>query len=411
MDLPLHLLLPLLLVTAKLLGVAGRKVGVPAVVGEIFAGLLLGPSLIGALPSEATGGDAFHVFGEFAQIGLCILLFRIGLETDLGEFLRVWRPATSVAIAGMIFPFVLGWGVATLLGWSVMVAVFVGATLTATSIGVTASVLDEIKGQRSAEGRIMLGAAVLDDVLGLLVLSAMMGMVTPGAGVANTVGKALVQALLFMGFGIFFGPLIVRGFMAITRWSGKAALLLVLSFSYMLLMAAVAHAIGLAMIIGAYAAGLAFGGYEEHEELNRDLRPLIDLLTPLFFILIGASMELHGLNPLTAAGRWAWVVFATLTIAAIVGKMLSPAFLKAGNVNRLAIGSGMMPRGEVGFVFAQMGLSVSLYSPAQYSMLTLVLVATTILGPLLLRRVWNCPRAHPSLPFSFRPDPGTKVST
>lgn len=389
MDLHLHILLPVLLVTAKLLGVAGRKVGIPAVVGEIFAGLLLGPALIGAIPTEAAAGEGFHVFEEFAQIGLCVLLFRIGLETDLNEFIRVWRPATSVAIAGMVFPFALGWGAATLLGWSGMVAVFIGATLTATSIGVTASVLEELQGHGSPEGKIILGAAVLDDVMGLLVLSAMMGMVTPGTGVVGPVGKALLLALIFMAAGVFVGPMIVRGFMAVTRWSGQPAILLVLAFSYLLVMAAVAHAIGLAMIIGAYAAGLAFGGHEEHEELDRDLRPLIDLLTPLFFILIGASIELHGLNPLTSAGRWAWVVFIVLTLAAVAGKMLSPAFLKRGSANRLAIGSGMMPRGEVGFVFAQMGLSVSLYSQAQYSMLTLVLVATTVLGPLLLRLVWT----------------------
>jgi len=387
MALHLHIFLPLLLVTAKLLGAAGRKIGIPAVVGEIFAGLLLGPSVFGVIPHEATGGEAFKVFGEFAQIGLCVLLFRIGLETDLHEFLRVWRPATGVAILGMVFPFLFGWACAALLGWAGMTALFAGATLTATSIGVTASVLDELKAHRSGEGRIILGAAVLDDVLGLLVLAAMIGMITPGASVAGSVLRASLQAVGFIAAGILIGPLVVRGFMALTRWADNPAVLLVLAFGYLLIMATIAHAIGLAMIIGAYAAGLAFGGTEEHDELNRDLRPLIDLLTPLFFILIGASVDLGSLNPLTPDGRLAWFVFLVLTLVASAGKLLSSIHLR-GRINRLAIGSGMMPRGEVGFVFAQMGLTADLYSRAQYSMMTLVLVATTILGPLLLRQLW-----------------------
>ena len=388
MEMNLHILLPILLVTAKLVGVACRKMGVPAVVGEIAAGIILGPVLLGVLPAAGSDIAGYQVFEEFAQIGLCVLLFRIGLETDIHEFVRVWKSATSVAILGMIFPFLFGMAVCYALGWSLTVAAFVGATLTATSIGVTASVLEEINGLSSSEGRIILGAAVLDDVFGLILLAAMVALTGHGGSVIGPVSRSLVLAILFIAGGIFIGPWLVKGFMKLTRWANQPSVLLVMAFAYLLVMASTAHAIGLAMIIGAYAAGLAFGGHPEHEQLNRDLRPLIDLITPLFFILIGASIEFSGFSPLTNAGRSAWGLFLVMLTAAVAGKLLCPMLIR-GNANKLAIGSGMMPRGEVGFVFAQVGLSVGVFKSNAYSVLTLVLVATTILGPLLLRLVWK----------------------
>jgi len=388
MEMNLHILLPILLVIAKLVGVLCRKVGVPAVVGEILAGILLGPAVFGLLPASGSEIAGFNVFEEFAQIGLCVLLFRIGLETDMQEFFRVWKSATSVAILGMVLPFMFGMVVSYALGWSMTVSAFIGATLTATSIGVTASVLEEINGLSSAEGRIILGAAVLDDVFGLILLAAMVALTVQGESVIGPVSRSLVFASLFIAGGIYIGPWLVKGFMKLTRWANQPSVLLVLAFAYLLVMASTAHAIGLAMIIGAYAAGLAFGGHPEHEQLNRDLRPLIDLITPLFFILIGASIVFAGFNPLTDAGRSAWGLFLVILTAAVAGKLLCPILI-TGNSNRLAIGSGMMPRGEVGFVFAQVGLSVGVFKPNAYSVLTLVLVATTILGPLLLRLVWK----------------------
>ena len=399
----LHLLLPLLLVVARLTGAVVKRAGMPPVVGEIAAGLLLGPMWIGALPTEAAATEGFHTFHEFAQIGLCVLLFRVGLETDLKEILRIGRSATGVAVSGMVYPFILGSGVGLLLGWPWMLTIFVGATLTATSIGVTASVLDEVGGHGSREGRVMMGAAIMDDVLGLLLLAGIVAWVTPGQAVFGAVSVALVQAMVFMAAGVFLGPWLVRAFVRLSRWAGGQSTFLVLSFAYLLLMAWTAHEIGLAMIIGAYAAGLAFGGHPEHEQLNKDLRPLIDLLTPLFFILIGASIELAGFNPLTAVGREAWFIFFLLFAAAIAGKLLSPALLKNG-MNRMAIGSGMMPRGEVGFVFAQVGLTAGVLDPGRYSILTLVLVATTVLGPLLLRRYWNSPDEAPTNSGSTEPE-------
>ena len=385
----LHLLLPLLLVPAKLLGVLGRKYGIPVVVGEIFTGLVLGPAVLGILPSMADASEGYHVFHEFAQIGLCVLLFRIGLETDLREFLGVWRAATGVATVGMIFPFLFGTLVSVAFGWSVMVSVFVGATLTATSIGVTVSVLEELGVQRSREGRIILGAAVLDDVLGLVLLAGIVALATPGGSVVGPVLTGFAQAVVFIVGGILVGPWIVRVFMRVAAWAKNPSVFLVFAFAYLLVMSWAAHAIGLAMIIGAYAAGLAYGRHPEHKLLNQNLRPLIDLVTPLFFILIGASIELDGFSFLTSEGRALVFGFLVLLAAATVGKLFSPLLVNCGPSNRLAIGSGMMPRGEVGFVFAQMGFSVGLFNGRQYSVLTLVIVATTIIGPLSLRYFWG----------------------
>lgn len=389
MTIDIHILLPLLLVPAKILGTLGSRFGVPSVFGEIVAGFILGPAVIGILPSDSNGSEGYHIFQEFAQVGLCVLLFRIGLETDPREFLSVWRPATGVAIAGMILPFALGFAVGIALGWSAIVAAFVGATLTATSIGVTAVVLDELGAGSSPEGRIMMGAAVLDDVMGLVLLGTAVALATSGDSVFPQVLKGIVHAIVFIAGGFFLGPWLVRLFMRITKWSGNSSMLLVLAVAYLTAMAWTAHAIGLAMVIGAYTAGWAFGGHPEHDRLNEDLRPIIDLITPLFFILIGASIELEGFNPLEPDGRVLLAAFVLLLGAASLGKLLSPFFVDCGSANRLAIGSGMMPRGEVGLVFAQMGLSVSLFNKVQYSVLTLVIVVTTAIGPVMLRLLWN----------------------
>lgn len=388
MTMDIHILLPLLLVPAKILGTVASRFGIPAVFGEIVAGFLLGPAVMGFLPADTNGSDGYHIFQEFAQVGLCVLLFRIGLETDPKEFLRVWRSATGVAVAGMVVPFSLGFAVGIALGWSTMVAAFIGATLTATSIGVTAAVMDELGVQSSPEGRIMMGAAVLDDIMGLILLGTAVSLATAGESVFSQVIKGIVQAIAFIAGGVFLGPWLVELFMRVSKWSGNSSMLLVLAVAYLTAMAWTAHAIGLAMVIGAYAAGWAFGGHPEHDRLNENLRPIIDLITPLFFILIGASIELEGFNLLEPEGRAMIAAFVLLLGAASIGKLLSPFFVDCGSANRLAIGSGMMPRGEVGLVFAQVGLSVSLFNKVQYSVLTLVIVVTTVMGPVMLRMLW-----------------------
>ena len=384
-----HLLLPLALISAKLLGGVAKRLRIPAVVGEIAAGVVLGPALLGFLPSEVSTAEGDGVFHVLAQIGLCVLLFKIGLETRLLDFIKVWKPATITAAAGMALPFFVGWGLSLAWGRGPLTAVFVGATLTATSIGVTASVLSELRAESTREATVILGAAVLDDILGLLLLSALVGVVTPGIAVAPHVVTALLQAGAFMAGGIWLGPYAVQLALMLSRWCRTQAVLLALAFGYLLLMAHLAEVAGLSMLIGAYAAGLAFAGHRERKQLEDGITPLVELLTPLFFVLIGASISFEGFSVSSSEGRQAWLELTLLVGLAVAGKLAAGFFLRKEDVNRFAVGSGMIPRGEVGLIFTQVGLTTAVFSPGQFSVLAMAIVITTVVGPLLLRYFWK----------------------
>lgn len=385
----LHLLLPLILIPAKLLEGVLRRLGIPAVVGAILAGVLLGPAVIGILPSQIQDLEEPGLLNHLADIGLCVLLFRIGLETRLSDFLPDWRSAMGIAIAGMALPFALGFGVTVFWGWSLQAAVFVGATLTATSIGITAATLSELRAEKSKEGTLILAAAILDDVFGLILLAMLVALVTPALSVVEQVLIAIGQAVAFIMAGVLIGPYIAHIVISLSKWIKTRGLLLVLAFSYLLLMAYAARAAGLQLIIGAYAAGLAFAQHPEREQVEQDLKPLTELLTPVFFVLLGASVEFSGFDPFSSAGREGWSFAALLFIAAATGKLFSASWMRSTQINRWAIGSGMMPRGEVGFVFAQIGLMAGVLSSGIFSSLVLVLIATSILGPILLKTFWR----------------------
>lgn len=387
----LHLQLPIILVAAVLAGAVGRRLGIPAVVSQIIVGVVLGPSLVGWLPGAKSGGQEISVLLEVARVGLCVLLFKIGLETDFKLFRRVWRQATVVAISGMAMPLLAGWGVAVLLGWTHHSAWFAGATLTATSIGLTAAVLEELRVQSSREATIILGAAVLDDVLGLVLLTMLASVFAASSSVVGATLAALGQAVGFLLGGLLLGPYIVQGLIRLAAWAGARSMLVVLAFAYLLLLAFLAEQAGLAMILGAYAAGLAFSGHTERNQLEVSTEPLITLFTPLYFVLVGASVELQSLMSGTGPTRGmpiAWMALLLLLVA-IAGKVFSTLVLRDARLNRLAIGCGMLPRGEVGLIFAQVGLESGAFTKAQFSVVVVVIIATTLIGPFLLRWALN----------------------
>lgn len=385
----LHLLLPAILLPAKGLGEAARRIRIPGVIGEIGAGVLLGPALLRIIPSASQPGEDFALLKELASIGLCGLLFKMGLDTHLGDLARVWRPAAKLSIAGVILPFLFGWGLGWLWGWGQQPALFVGATLVATSLGVTASVLHELRAQSSREGTLIFSAAILDDIVGLLLFSVLAALIAPGVSVFGPVALALAQAVALIAGGLLVGSLVVRLAVRLDRWTRSKSTLLVLAFSFLLLMAYAAKAAGLVMIIGAYAAGLAFARHPERARLEEDLNPLISLLTPLFYVLIGASIDFSGFHPFSLPGLQSLGNVLLLFVVAVAGKMLAAVVLGGERVNRLAVGSGMIPRGGVGFVFAQVGLTAGIFSPELYSRIALALIGTTLAGPILLRFFWS----------------------
>jgi len=380
----LHLLLPIVLVPAILVGYIFKKAGLPVVVGQIFVGVVLGPmglGLIGEIDIESGDSIKSSAFHQLAEIGLCVLLFKVGLETRLREFATVWRRALGVAVVGMILPLGLGIAIGSLLQWSLTASLFLGAALTATSIGVTASVIDELGVQQSAEARTIMGAAIVDDILGLLLLSglaAISGESTGSLGMA--IASNLLQAVLFLGAAIAIGPFLARIFDVLANWLRSDAVIVVLAFSYLLVMSSLADNFGLAGIIGSYAAGLAFSRHDE-KLLERAFEPIIEILTPIFFVVVGSSIIL---DAEMIDIRFMGITMLVL-IVSIAGKLFAPFFVPRFGLNRLMVGSGLIPRGEVGLVFAQAGITSAALNQTQYSLLTLVIVVSTLLGPLFFR--------------------------
>ncbi|GAB4258861.1 MAG: cation:proton antiporter [Deferrisomatales bacterium] len=385
----LHLLLPALLIAAVAGQAVARRLRLPGVVGEILAGVVLGPYLLGVIPAEGAGAPGQAAVRELAQVGLCVLLFRVGLETRLDQFRQVVAPASRLAVAGMAIPFLAGWGVTSIAGAHPPSAILIGAALTATSIGVTVSVLAELGAETSPEGAVIAGAAILDDVLGLVLLAALTGLAARGPSPLWASGKAVLQALGFLAAAMALGKPAAASTLTLVRWSRSPTTLLVLVFAYLLLLAYAARAAGLGMILGAYAAGLAFARHPERDWIQAQLAPLVNLLAPLFFVLIGASIQLGGLAPLTPAGRKTLVEGLVLLIVATCGKLIAAWFTGAPGLNRWVLGTGMVPRGEVGFVFAQIGLTGGLLDDAQFASLSLALIGTTVAGPILLRMGWK----------------------
>ncbi len=385
----LHVLLPLILVPAFLMGELARRIRCPAVVGQIAAGFLLGPAVLNLLPLADAGTMSHGGLHELAQIGICALLFRAGLDTRMEEFRPVLLPSAIVALVGMLLPFLGGFALARMSGLSPMAAAFVGATLTATSVGISVAVLDELRATSSREGLLILGAAILDDVFGLLLLSVLSAFARPGGSAGWAMASAFGQALAFISAGLLLGRPVTRAIVWLTSWSRNEATLVVLGFAYALLLAFLAEALGLAMILGAYVAGLTFSRHPDRGRLESAFGALIQLLTPLFFVLIGSSIAPTEFNPLTAPGREALVLAALLLAAAVLGKVLCASWMRRSETRIWTVGWGMVPRGEVGLVFANMALAANIVTSGVFSALILVLIATSIIGPIGLRATWR----------------------
>lgn len=296
----------------------------------------------------------------------------------------------------MLLPLALGTLGALALGVAPLPSIFIGATLTATSIGVSAAVLEELGASATRAATLILGAAVVDDVLGLVLLAGLIGVSSAQGSAGIEIGLAIGQAVAFLAAALWLGRPLAGATVWVTRWTGSRSTLFVLVFSTLLLTAAAAKAAGLELIIGAYAAGLALARHPEREWLETELEPVIELFTPIFFVLVGSSIAFETLAVGAPAGRFTLGLAALLFVAALVGKLLAPFVLRRTEVPRLAVGSALVPRGEVGLIFAQVGLSERVLTPDLFAALALVITATTLVGPVLLRRLWRPVERPPS---------------
>jgi Kef-type K+ transport system membrane component KefB len=405
---PLLLVLAIMVALAKVGGALFERIGQPAVLGELFAGLVLGnlallglPGLRGFLDSEA--------LLLLSELGAVLLLFRVGLESTVAGMLAVGGRAFAVACAGVVAPMLLGFGVGAIThpdeSW--MMHAFLGSMLAATSVGITARVLADLKALDTPAARIILGAAVIDDVLGLIVLAVVSGVITAASTGVALAPAAVVwivgKAVLFLAGAVWIGgvlsPRLFRLALRLPHGhvAGAVALVWCLVCSY------VADLAGLAPIVGAFAAGLVL--HEEHaaehvargeSTLEHGLAPLAAFLIPVFFVRMGMLVDLSAFASAPVLG------FAVLlTLAAVVGKQVC-GLVSGPGVSRLVIGFGMMPRGEVGLIFAGIGATLVLagrpvVDPATYAAAVFMVMATTIATPPLLswalRRSEGAPRS------------------
>jgi Kef-type K+ transport system membrane component KefB len=393
----------LILIVAKLGGELFERIGQAAVLGELVAGIIVGNlALLGfhALDFLKTS----DVINALAEIGVILLLFEVGLESNIAEMLEVGWSSLFVATAGVVVPFLLGWGVSAYFipQEPLLVHVFIGATLCATSVGITARVLKDMGRLQSREARIILGAAVLDDVLGLLILAVVAGAIKAAAAGASLslmevvliAGKALLFLVVALAFGHYVAPRVFHG---AGRFEGRGVLL-ALSFAFCFLLAWASALVGLAPIVGAFAAGLVLD--EVHFETfpergKRDLQQLIapvsTIFVPVFFVLMGIKVDLSAFAGLKLLGFG-----AVLTLAAIVGKQVCSLAVAERGLNRLAVGIGMVPRGEVGLIFA--GIGTTLFLPnaqgvrepvigaGTFGVVVMMVVITTLITPPALKR-------------------------
>jgi Kef-type K+ transport system membrane component KefB len=377
-----ELLLGLVLVwlAAKLAGEAMERVGQTAVLGELLAGVLIGPGLLGLVHES-------EVLHSLAELGVLILLFEVGLESDVDELLSAGLQATLVAAVGVVLPFAAGYAVMHWLGHPPLVSVFVGATLTATSVGITARVLADLGRLQDPTANVVLGAAVVDDVLGLIILAVVTGAAQTGGVSAGSValltGKAVIFLVAAILLGLRLAPILVAW---ISRLRARGTLV-VYSLVFAMGLAALADLIGLATIIGAFAAGLILAKTDRRAPIEERVRPVADLFVPVFFVTVGMKVEPARLNPL--AGETQLGLAILLTVLAVAAKLATGLVAYRPGVRRWVVGVGMVPRGEVGLIFAGTGLAIGVVTADLYSALVMAVMLTTFAAPPWLKLLYR----------------------
>lgn len=363
-----------IILATKLFGALAQRLGQPAVLGELIAGVVLGGSVLGIIDPHGP------VIFALAELGVLILLFEIGLHTEIGSLVRVGGSAATVGVVGVILPFAGGYAAAVLLGLDTLPAVVCGAALTATSVGISARVLSDLGQLDRTEGRIVLGAAVIDDVIGLIILSVVTGLAAGAAPAPLPILKTTALAFGFIGVAILVGRMLVPtvfGWIARIEIAGTLGLF---GLAFAFVMAWLAEHSGSAMIIGAFAAGLILNPTPQRRTIERATTEIGHFFVPVFFAAVGAAVDVRSfLDPGTLA------IGGALITVGIIGKMAAGYAPWWFNGNKALIGAAMIPRGEVGLIFAQMGLSTGAIDVSIFSALALMVMVTTFAGPPLLQ--------------------------
>jgi len=378
-----------ILLAARLMAEIAVRLKAPSVIGELAAGVVLGPSLLGWLePNE--------VLKLLAEIGIILLLFNVGLETDVRRLANTGQKSFVVAIGGFFVPFALGVSLGYwIFDFSLLVSLFIGGTLTATSIGITVRVLSDLKRQQKIEGQIVLGAAVLDDVLGVVLLALLYEFSIGGGVSAVNAGKVLT----FVGAFFILAPLaaklislLIGRFDAISEIPGLIPTSIV---SLVLFFAWLAHVVGAPEILGGFAAGLALSrrfflpfGIALHTDeafahrIEEQMRPIIHLFTPIFFVMVGLSLNLREID---WSSPFIWSFSLLFFAVAVAGKYAGALFINEPWKMRIIIGLAMVPRGEVGLIFAELGRASGIFDNEVYAGMIIVITLTTLLPPIIIK--------------------------
>lgn len=380
---PFLLDLIIILFTAKVFGDVAKRVGIPVVLGELLGGAIIGVYGLGFLDIS----PIIHLLG---QIGLIILLFEIGLETDIAELVKLGPRSMAVAAVGIIVPLAGGYFFAQAVGLPPLAALLIGGAFSATSIGISVRALAELGEQKSTEGQIVLGAALIDDVIGLLLLSvitALMAQQSGGAGNSQNLMQVILLTLSFPVVAFILGVTLTKPLLYwVDRMTVRGAIVIV-SLVMALGFAWLASLFGTSPIIGAFAAGLILARTHRADAIEQQLKPISDVFTPIFFVSIGAAMNIQLLNPFNADNHHILLIALGASTVAFGTKIISGFAAYGKGIRKLMVGVSMAPRGEVVLIFAQLGLAASLIDSDWFAILIIVIATTAMISPLLLKLV------------------------
>ena len=399
---------------SKLGAESAKRFDLPPVLGELIAGVIVGISALHLIifpDSGLTAADSVimqflqqlspltpaalsevfasqsEIIGVLAELGVIILLFEIGLESDLRQLKEVGSQAVVVACVGVAAPFAAGTaGLMLIFQVAAIPAIFAGAALTATSIGITSKVLSEIGQLKAKEGQIIVGAAIIDDILGIIVLAVVASLAKTGSIDVLNVIYLIMSATAFLIGSILLGGFFNKAFVAIVKQLKTRGSIIIPAFIFAFFMAFLGNAIHLEAILGAFAAGLVLDETDVRDELDELIKPVADLFVPIFFVTVGARADLGVLNPMIDSNRQGLIIAVFLILVAIVGKLITGwAVFGQPGINRLAIGVGMIPRGEVGLVFAGIGSASGIIDRPLAAAIIIMVIITTFLAPPFLR--------------------------
>ena len=381
-----------ILLSAKFFAEVFSRLSIPSVLGEVVAGLIIGPSVLGFVSPDAT----LHLI---AEIGILLLLFEVGLETDVGQLVKEGLRSTLVAVTGVVVPGALGfWTSYHWFGMAMIPSLFVGGTIVATSIGITVRVLKDLNQHNTRMARIVLGAAVLDDVIGVVVLAVLYDFAVKGTVSVYATARILVFITAFLLLAPILAKLFVPLMAKAASSSRTKGMIPTIIISLILLMAVISHGVGAPEILGSFAAGIALarrfflplGASIDHyshqlaEQIEESMTPIIDLFVPVFFVMVGVSINLRAID--MTSGSF-WVFAGVLTVVAVLSKMVSGVWAPGDFREKLSTGVAMVPRGEVGLIFAEVGKRSKIFDDAAYAGVVFVVALTTLLAPLAMRYV------------------------